>query len=276
MDAAIRLHLPDPGRRGLALGLVLLLHLVLAYLLLNGSSQRVIDAVSVPVTVRIVQAINIATEPAPPQASDGTPKSRRWAAPSRLPGAERRGLTEPSLLPGKAEAPVAPSQPTSPAVAQGHTTASQPAAPAETDAPTKESRTAPSQAAGPSRIEAPVAMAPIPAQAPTALARLQPNPAAPGPTPGARADTPMDITDLCPTRLAAQPPARAMRAELGGRVLARARIKGGQVLHVEILASEPAGLFDGAVRSAMLNYRCRDLGEREILAEQTFEFKPAP
>ena len=256
MDAAIRLHLPDPGRRGLALGLVLLLHLVLAYLLLNGSSQRVIDAVSVPVTVRIVQAINIATEPAPPQASDGTPKSRRWAAPSLLPGAEQRGLTEPSLLPGKAEAPVAPSQPTSPAVAQGHTTAS--------------------HAAGPSRIEAPVAMAPIPAQAPTALARLQPNPAAPGPTPGARADTPMAITDLCPTRLAAQPPARAMRAELGGRVLARARIKGGQVLHVEILASEPAGLFDGAVRSAMLNYRCRDLGEREILAEQTFEFKPAP
>lgn len=83
------------------------------------------------------------------------------------------------------------------------------------------------------------------------------------------------IADLCPHIVKAVPPPRAVQAGLGGMVLVRAAIKGGKVRRVEILKSEPVGLFDGAVRAALAQYVCRDQGDVEVLAEQWFEFKLA-
>lgn len=81
------------------------------------------------------------------------------------------------------------------------------------------------------------------------------------------------IADICPHRVKAIPPARATQAGLGGMVLARATIQGGKVRRVDILKSEPSGLYDAAVRTAMAQYVCRDQGALEVLAEQRFEFK---
>ena len=76
--------------------------------------------------------------------------------------------------------------------------------------------------------------------------------AAPGPAPS--------MKDICPHTVKAVPPARAT-------------IQGGKVRRVEILKSEPGGLYDAAVRAAMAQYVCRDQGALEVLAEQLFEFK---
>lgn len=81
------------------------------------------------------------------------------------------------------------------------------------------------------------------------------------------------MKDLCPHTVKAVPPLRATQAGLGGMVLVRASIQGGKVRRVEILKSEPGGLYDAAVRTAMAQYVCRDQGEREVIAEQLFEFK---
>lgn len=67
-------------------------------------------------------------------------------------------------------------------------------------------------------------------------------------------------------------PAKATREGIGGTVKARATIRGGKVVSVEILSSQPRGVFDAAVRSAMMQYGCQT-GDDEIKAEQTFEFK---
>ena len=100
--------------------------------------------------------------------------------------------------------------------------------------------------------------------------------AAPAPGIGsavAAPSTAKTMQDLCPHTVKAVPPARATQAGLGGMVLARASIQGGKVRRVEILKSEPGGLYDAAVRAAMAQYVCRDQGGLEILAEQLFEFK---
>ncbi len=92
-------------------------------------------------------------------------------------------------------------------------------------------------------------------------------------TVAAAPSTAKTMQDLCPHTVKAVPPARATQAGLGGMVLARATIQGGKVRRVEILKSEPGGLYDAAVRTAMAQYICRDQGEREVIAEQLFEFK---
>jgi protein TonB len=108
------------------------------------------------------------------------------------------------------------------------------------------------------------------------------------PTPPA---TPLNITPAAPVVTAAAPrpavvamglacanqvqpsmPSKATRDGITGSVRARATIKGGKVVAVEILSSQPRGVFDAAVRSAMLQYGCQT-GEEEIRAEQTFDFK---
>lgn len=67
-------------------------------------------------------------------------------------------------------------------------------------------------------------------------------------------------------------PAKAVREGITGSVKARATIKGGKVVAVEILSSQPRGVFDSSVRSAMMQYGCQ-AGDEEIKAEQTFDFK---
>ena len=67
-------------------------------------------------------------------------------------------------------------------------------------------------------------------------------------------------------------PARALREGINGSVRARATIRAGKVVSVEILSSQPRGVFDSAVRNAMLQYVCQT-GEVEVAAEQVFDFK---
>ena len=118
-----------------------------------------------------------------------------------------------------------------------------------------------------------------------------PQPAITATTPTPPPATPLIITPAAPVVSAATPrpavlamgvacanqvppsmPQKAIREGITGSVKARATIKGGKVVAVEILSSQPRGVFDAAVRSAMLQYGCQ-AGEDEIRAEQTFDFK---
>ncbi|MBV8626970.1 MAG: hypothetical protein JO371_03745, partial [Paraburkholderia sp.] len=57
-----------------------------------------------------------------------------------------------------------------------------------------------------------------------------------------------------------------------GTVTARATVKGGKVVHVDIVSSTPPGLFDGAVRRAMAQYQCKVDGGDQVIVEQSFDF----
>jgi protein TonB len=76
----------------------------------------------------------------------------------------------------------------------------------------------------------------------------------------------------CATQVAPAMPAKAIRDGITGSVRARATIRGGKVVSVEIVSSQPRGVFDKAVRDAMMQYGCQS-GDDEIKAEQTFDFK---
>jgi protein TonB len=78
---------------------------------------------------------------------------------------------------------------------------------------------------------------------------------------------------VCPRQVRPAWPARAAREGVGGFVLARATIRGGRVVQVEIVESRPRRLFDAAVREAMLQYRCETTGAADVTVEQPFEFK---
>lgn len=92
---------------------------------------------------------------------------------------------------------------------------------------------------------------------------------APAPPPVAQ-PTPVNIGVACPTR--ALPKLTAKQEGVQGTVRARLTIKGGRVTNVDILSSTPRGLFDAAVRSAVLQYGCQSEGDQVVVAEQTFSF----
>lgn len=104
----------------------------------------------------------------------------------------------------------------------------------------------------------PVAPTPAPAPAP---------PAPPPPRPAV-----LSMGVACANQVPPNMPARAIKENITGSVRARATIKGGKVIAVEILSSQPRGFFDAAVRAAMMQYGCAS-GEEEIKADQTFDFK---
>ena len=64
-------------------------------------------------------------------------------------------------------------------------------------------------------------------------------------------------------------PRKALQSGTGGTVVARATIKGGKVVEVEIRSSNPRGLFDAAVKDAMMQYACTG----DHVADQEFVFK---
>ena len=109
--------------------------------------------------------------------------------------------------------------------------------------------------------QAPVVAAPAPAPAPAP-------PAPPAPRPAV-----LSMGVACATQVAPVMPVRATREGISGIVRARATIKGGKVVAVEILSSPARGVFDAAVRNAMLQYGCSGAGDDEIKAEQEFSFK---
>ena len=115
---------------------------------------------------------------------------------------------------------------------------------------------------------APVVIAPAaPTPAPVASAAPPAPPAPPPPKPVAAA-----IGVVCPTQVKPDMPRKALQESIAGSVRARATIRGGKVVNVEILSSRPRGVFDSAVRTAMMQYGCQS-GNDEVQAEQTFDFK---
>ena len=84
---------------------------------------------------------------------------------------------------------------------------------------------------------------------------------------------PLSIGVACPTQVAPVLPRRAQQEGIAGQVRAQVTIRGGKVVDVQILSSKPRGLFDAAVRTAMLQYGCQTTGADEIVAVQTFEFR---
>ncbi len=97
-------------------------------------------------------------------------------------------------------------------------------------------------------------------------------PPAPPPPAPPKAE-PVTIGVACPTQVAPVLPRRAQQEGIGGQVRAQVTIRGGKVVEVQILSSKPRGLFDAAVRTAMLQYGCTTTGTDEIVAQQTFEFR---
>ena len=104
---------------------------------------------------------------------------------------------------------------------------------------------------------APVTIAPAP---PPVVAAALPPPAAPA-----------KIGVACPTMVQPIIPRKALAESINGFVKARATIRGGKVVSVDILESRPRGLYDSAVRSAMSQYSC-SRADQDITAEQEFNF----
>jgi protein TonB len=77
---------------------------------------------------------------------------------------------------------------------------------------------------------------------------------------------------VCANQVRPKMPIKAAREGITGTVIARATIKGGKVVQVDIVSSEPRGVFDSAVRTAMLQYGCQSPGNEEIKADQRFDF----
>ena len=102
---------------------------------------------------------------------------------------------------------------------------------------------------------------------PPVVVAAPPAPAAP-PRPAVVA-----IGVACATQVQPTMPAKALREGITGSVKARATIKGGKVVAVEIISSQPRGVFDASVRTAMMQYGCSAAGDDEIKADQTFDFK---
>jgi protein TonB len=116
-----------------------------------------------------------------------------------------------------------------------------------------------------------VAPSPVPPP-PTPMTPTPPVVVAP-PAPPAPRPTTMAIGLACATQVTPAMPPKAAREGITGSVRARATIKGGKVIAVEILSSQPRGVFDSAVRSAMMQYGCSAAGDDELKADQTFDFK---
>ena len=93
------------------------------------------------------------------------------------------------------------------------------------------------------------------------------------PAPPAAKPTTVSIGVACTSQVSPSMPVKATREQISGVVRARATIKGGKVIAVEILSTPARGVFDAAVRTAMMQYGCSAAGDDEIKAEQEFVFK---
>ncbi|HWH84059.1 MAG TPA: energy transducer TonB [Burkholderiaceae bacterium] len=116
-----------------------------------------------------------------------------------------------------------------------------------------------------------ISVAPSPTPPPPTVMTPTPPPVVAAP-PAPPKPAVMSIGVACSTQVPPVMPPKAVREGITGSVRARATIKGGKVVAVEILSSQPRGIFDNAVRNAMMQYGCQ-AGEEEIKAEQTFDFK---
>jgi periplasmic protein TonB len=117
-----------------------------------------------------------------------------------------------------------------------------------------------------------ISVAPSPTPPPPTVMTPTPPVVAAAPAPVAK-PTAINIGIACPTQVAPAMPVKAARENISGVVRAQATIKGGKVVAVEILSSPGRGVFDSAVRQAMMQYVCSGAGDDEVKAVQEFVFK---
>ncbi|GAB7546059.1 energy transducer TonB [Cupriavidus sp. 8B] len=110
-----------------------------------------------------------------------------------------------------------------------------------------------------------------PAERPSPEAAAVATPAA-APAPVRTPSPPVAMTLACPVQVPPEMPPKALAAGIEGRVVARAKIKSGKVINVDIIKSTPPGIFDAAVRSAMMRYQCENNSDDVVVADQTFNF----
>jgi protein TonB len=133
----------------------------------------------------------------------------------------------------------------------------------------------PRHVVAPTAAPAPVATQDAPSHEQAAPSMSAPVAAAPAAAPGPRTAAPAepaDVAIVCPVQARPEMPARALAEGIVGAVTARATIKGGKVVQVEILKSTPPGVFDASVRRAMAQYRCKVDGDEQVVVEQSFDF----
>ncbi len=82
----------------------------------------------------------------------------------------------------------------------------------------------------------------------------------------------VSIGIACPIQTQPEMPEIAESEGITGSVTARATISHGKVVQVDIIRSNPKGIFDQAVRQAMLHYQCKSNAEGDVVADQTFRF----
>jgi periplasmic protein TonB len=124
------------------------------------------------------------------------------------------------------------------------------------------------------------------APSPSAIAPTLPAPSAapegnvatvPAPTPqpaaAAAKSAAQEMGMVCPTQVQPVMPRRATQEGITGEVLAQATLRRGRVVSVEILSAKPRGVFESAVKQAMMQYRCEDLGDKEVVVTQRIGFK---
>ena len=228
----------DPRRHLVGITLVILFHVAVVYALVTGLATKVVDVVRAPVETRIVEEIK---RPPPPPPPPPPPE-----------------IVRPPPSKPKLQAPPLPFIPppvvriATPPVPQPTIIATTPTPP---PAPVNITPTPPVPVAPPAPV----------------MATEPPAPPAP-PTPPVPRPSVLSIGVACATQIGPIMPRRALREGINGSVRARATIKGGKVIAVEILSSQPKGVFDSAVRNAMLQYGCQT-GEDEVAVEQAFNFK---
>jgi protein TonB len=118
----------------------------------------------------------------------------------------------------------------------------------------------------------PTITATTPTPPPTAVTIAPQAPVATAPAAAAPKPSTVSIGVACPTQVKPELPRKALQEGISGEVTAKATIKGGKVIAVEIVSSKPRGVFDAAVRNAMLQYGCTTTGDEVIYATQVFGF----
>lgn len=116
--------------------------------------------------------------------------------------------------------------------------------------------------------QAVIATTPTPPPASTDIAPAAPPVLASPPKPSVVA-----IGVACPKMVAPKMPANAVAEEISGAVTARITVRAGKVAAVEIIKSQPRGVFDAAVRAAVMQYQCQSSADQEVQAVQEFAFK---
>jgi periplasmic protein TonB len=222
----------NPRQYLTGLGGVIFLHVLVVYALVSGLGEKAVDTVRIPVETRVIEEVKKVA--ATPEVLLASPPKME-ALPPQIKPPEVKMAT-----------PIAKPAPLT--------------APEPTPQPVKTQTAAAKSAPSPAAADA--------ASSPASAVATEPK------TTGdmtANAPKLMSIGLACSKQVSPNTPLKAQREGISGSVKARATIRGGKVVAVEILSAQPRGVFESAVRTAMLEYECQS-SEDEIKADQAFDF----